>query len=322
MLPEQISALAAHASARKIYRLSSAAGSAVGVLNADSKENRAFIDFANYFRSRGLAVPRIYSVNEKLDGYLQEDLGDVTLYNLVEQARKKGEGFTPELVQYYEVALEHLVFFQASGQHGFDFSKCISAGEFDRAGMLWDMNYFRQSFLERSALKDRHFSLQSDFERLADFLAQAPAGFFMYRDFQSRNIMVKDGELFFIDFQGGRRGPLQYDLVSLVFQSKAQIPDHVRRPLIRHYIDTLGDTIPINVDEFYHYLSSFVLLRVLQALGTYGAQGLAQGKEYFSGSIPLALKNLKQTLKNDPPPIDLGALSQVFEQLFECYIQD
>lgn len=321
MQPDSISELAAHASARKIYRLRSSGGVAIGVLNADLAENRAFIEFAKHFHSRGLAVPRIYEVADDLQSYLQEDLGDITLYNLVEQARQRGDGFSPELVQYYEVALEHLVFFQASGQHGFDFSNCVSAHEFDHAGMLWDMNYFRQSFLERTSITFDVSALQKDFTRLADYLSKAPSNYFMYRDFQSRNIMVKDGELFFIDFQGGRRGPLQYDLVSLVFQSKAQIPDDVRHSLIRHYLDALKDTIEINHQEFINYLSSFIVLRVLQALGTYGSQGLAQGKEYFSDSIPLALENLRQTLNSDPPVLKLNALNTVFERLFENYLK-
>ena len=318
--PSIITQIAAHASARQIFRLSSNAGSAIGVLNLDRAENNAFIVFSNYFRSRGLAVPRIYQVAPDQSCYLQEDLGDVTLYNLVEKARQRGDGFTPELVQYYEVALEHLVFFQASGQHGFDFTHCVSAREFDRAGMLWDMNYFRQSFLERTPIKFDQDQLQGDFARLADFLSHAPTGYFMYRDFQSRNIMVKEGDLYFIDFQGGRRGPLQYDLVSLVYQSKAQIPDHVRQSLIRHYLEALTQTIPIDIEEFNSYLSVFVVLRVLQALGTYGAQGLAQGKEYFSDSIPLALENLRQCLQIDQPALKLNALGEVFNRLFENYL--
>ena len=322
LAPEIITQIAAHASARKIYRLSSSAGSAIGVLNDDLAENRAFVEFARHFRARGLAVPRVYDFSSDQRCYLQEDLGDVTLYNLVEQARQRGEGFAPELVQYYEIALEHLVFFQASGQHGFDFTHCVSAREFDRAGMLWDMEYFRQSFLERTLISFDLNSLQSDFSRLADFLSSAPSGYFMYRDFQSRNIMVKNGELYFIDFQGGRRGPLQYDLVSLVYQSKAQIPDHVRQPLIRHYIDALSDTISIDIDQFNSYLGSFVVLRVLQALGTYGAHGLAQGKEYFSDSIPLALENLRQCLLVDQPTLKLNALGDVFKRLFEKYLQN
>lgn len=313
--PERIIPLKAHASDRQIYRLSGRGASVCGVINGDLKENAAFIYFARFFESQRLPVPEIYIQSEAGDAYLQEDLGDTTLYGLLSLARTPEDPFPEEVERLYEQALTCLTVFQLSGSQDIDYTMCHQRPVFDKEAMLWDMNYFKNSFLNRITLSVDFSKLEGDFETLAAFLLEAPNNYFMYRDFQARNIMVRDGELSFIDFQAGRRGPLQYDVASLLYQSSAAIPEDARTRLRDHYLKKLQEVHALPHDEFLEFYEGFVVMRLLQALGTYGKQGLASGKDYFIRSIKPALNNLFVVFAGLRDRVTLPAFQSVITQL-------
>jgi aminoglycoside/choline kinase family phosphotransferase len=291
--PTDIRTLQAHASDRKIYRLLGPEGqTACGIENPNIKENRAFIYFARHFRSKNLPVPEIFQVSQDELSYLQEDLGDVTLFNELGSVRTSVDPFPEVIEKRYEQILSILPKFQIESLPGLDFTNCYPTSIFDPKAMLWDMNYCKEKFLDKIEISYNVTKLQSEFNELSVILSRTDSGFFMYRDFQSRNIMFLNNEPYFIDFQSGRKGPLQYDLVSLLYQASAEIPEVTRQKLIKHYIAEAKRFTTIDIDRFFEELHGFVLLRILQVLGTYGVQGLEGKKPYFLNSIPRAVGNL------------------------------
>ena len=205
------------------------------------------------------------------------------------------------LISLYKKALSHLVKLQVLGHKGLDYSKAYPTERFDRQAIIDDLNYFKYYFVKpHEEIDFNETRLGKDFEAFADFVSQVPCEFFMYRDFQSRNIMVKDGELYFIDFQGGRKGPLNYDVVSLLYQVKAQIPQSVRDELIQYYKEELKQFVDLEVVKFDTYQPYFVYLRLMQVLGAYGFRGLIQKKSHFIESIPYALKEIEALSKAMP----------------------
>jgi aminoglycoside/choline kinase family phosphotransferase len=303
-------------SAREYYRITSNNNSAVGVFNTDKKENIAFINFSKHFLSKGLKVPEIY--NEDLDNniYLIQDLGDETLFSIISKVRKD-ESFPQELIFYYKKVIEQLPQFQVKAGKDLDYSVCYPRSAFDEQSMMWDLNYFKYYFLKLARVQFDEQNLEDDFRRLCDFLLQADDEYFLYRDFQSRNIMIFKNEPYFIDYQGGRKGALQYDLASLLHDAKANIPQQVREELLQHYIEVVNNILPVNEKEFIKYYYGFVLIRILQAMGAYGYRGFYERKEHFLQSIPYALKNLKWILENIYFPVRLKSLFTVLSQLIE-----
>ena len=303
-------------SAREYYRITSNNNSAVGVFNTDKKENIAFINFSKHFLSKGLKVPEIY--NEDLDNniYLIQDLGDETLFSIISKVRKD-ENFPQELISYYKKVIEQLPLFQVKAGKDLDYSVCYPRSAFDEQSMMWDLNYFKYYFLKLARVQFDEQNLEDDFRRLCDFLLQADDEYFLYRDFQSRNIMIFKNEPYFIDYQGGRKGALQYDLASLLHDAKANIPQQVREELLQHYIEVVNNILPVNEKEFIKYYYGFVLIRILQAMGAYGYRGFYERKEHFLQSIPYALKNLKWILENIYFPVRLKSLFTVLSQLIE-----
>jgi len=295
--PLEIRTLQAHASDRKIYRVIGPGGlTACGIENPVIQENRAFIYFARHFHSIGLPVPQIYEVSADEAFYLQEDLGDTTLFDELAQLRTQADPFPAAIEKRYEQILSILPRFQIESCVGLDFSYCYPTSVFDSRAMLWDMNYCREKFLEKIEIPFDADKLRLDFDVLVQILNHTDGSYFMYRDFQSRNIMIKNNDPFFIDFQSGRKGPLQYDLVSLLYQASAEIPEATRQRLIHHYIEQARRYTVIDTDQFLKELHGFVLLRILQVLGTYGVQGLEGKKQYFLASIPRAVRNLSALL--------------------------
>jgi len=311
---EGIHSLPLSGSNREYFRITGAKQSAIGVYNPDKKENRAFISFSTFFRSAGLAVPEIYAVNELMDIYLEEDLGDVTLYSYLSE-RRKTEEFPEDAVSIYKRIVEELIRFQVEGGKDIDYDLCYPRGRFDKQSMLWDMHYFKYYFLKLAQIPFDEQSLEDDFEIFSNYLLQAPGEFFLYRDFQSRNIMLCDGVPHFIDYQGGRKGALQYDLASLLYDAKADMPEHVRLELLNHYINHAGKQLVSNEKEFIDYYYGFVLVRIMQALGAYGFRGFYERKEHFLQSIPYAIGNLKSLLKKIRFPFEIPSLIDALEKL-------
>jgi aminoglycoside/choline kinase family phosphotransferase len=315
--PPAIVPLRAHGSDRRIFRLRSADRAVIGVVHGDTNENAAFLSFARHFRSCALPVPEVFAVSGDGTAYLETDLGDTTLFDLVGRGRAAGgTGISSQAATVYEQVVQILPEFQVRASRGLDFSKCHPRGTFDRQSMLWDLNYFKYYFLKLAHIPFHEQDLENDFEALAAYLLQAPAGFFLYRDFQSRNVMVgDDGTPWFIDFQGGRRGPLQYDLASLLVDAKANLPLAFREHLTDVYLRALVAHIPVDRSGFLAFHDGFALIRILQAMGAYGFRGFFERKAHFLQSVPYAIRNLEALLGAWRLPVPLPALGDTLRRI-------
>jgi len=306
--PNEILPIAESGSTRKYFRIVTDNRSLIGTYSSNIEENEAFLCFSKHFHDLGLNVPEVYVVNKERTCYLQSDFGDDNLFAHVQKVLLSGGPSTLRqaqssgaLISLYKKALSHLVKLQVLGHKGLDYSKAYPTERFDRQAIIDDLNYFKYYFVKpHEEIDFNETRLGKDFEAFADFISQAPCDFFMYRDFQSRNIMVKDGELYFIDFQGGRKGPLNYDVVSLLYQVKAQIPQAVRDELIQYYKEELKQFVDPEEVRFDTYQPYFVYLRLLQVLGAYGFRGLIQKKSHFIESIPYALREIQALSKATP----------------------
>jgi len=318
--PTSIKAIdAASASYRKYYRISSQNHIAVGAYNADQKENQAFIAYTKHFFTKGLSVPELYAQNEAKNIYLLQDLGDTTLLNYVLHHRKNNGGaFDNTLVQLYQKTIDGLIALQIKGHQGLDYSFAYPRATFDKQSMLWDFNYFKYYFLKLAKIPFDEQGLENDFHAFADYLQQVDSNYFLFRDFQARNVMLLKGKPYYIDYQGGRKGALQYDLASLLYQAKANIPQTNRDDLLHYYIDKVSKALPekaINRSVFTQQYQAYVLLRTMQVLGAYGFRGFYERKQHFLDSIPYALENLKNLLESIHLPIQLPHLMQALHAL-------
>src|SRR6266481_3805178 len=278
-------------SGRKIIRLSSEKLSAIGILYNVHEENAAFLEFSRHFRLRGLPVPEIYAEDLSHGAYLEEDFGSTTLFEFLSDHRN-GATVAPEAVEAYRKVVAVLPRFQVEAGRDLNYKVCYPRASFDRQSIAWDLNYFKYYFLRLAGIPFNEQALEDDFGRLTRFLLSTPHDFFLYRDFQSRNVMLRDGQPFFLDYQGGRKGALQYDVASLLYDGKADLPPELRQQLLDHYLDTLAGFIPVDCDLFMRYYYAYVYVRVMQALGTYGFRGFYERKAHFLHSVPYALKNL------------------------------
>ena len=312
--PLEILPIAESGSSRNYYRILTETRSLIGTYSNNIEENEAFLHFSRHFHDLRLNVPEVYAVNDEHTCYLQSDFGDDSLFAHVQKTLMAG-GFGEIVIDLYKKALSHLVRFQYVGNQGLDYSKAYPCERFDRQAILDDLNYFKYYFVKpHEEIDFNETRLGKDFEAFADFLQQAPSDFFMYRDFQSRNIMIQNNEPYFIDFQGGRKGPLNYDVVSLLYQVKAQMPQAVRDELVLYYKEVLAQYVSPEEVKFDLYQPYFVYLRLLQVLGAYGFRGLIQKKSHFIESIPYALKELK-TWNENHPLNDYPELQKVISQL-------
>jgi len=295
--PDRIVKLADSGSNRQYFRLTGARGNVIGAFHEDKRENEAFLSFTRTFRSIGLPVPEILAEDPGGYAYLLTDLGDQTLFSLLSEMRTTEDRFPDAIRDHYRKVLAILPKFQIRGGQSLDYGKCYPRGAFDRQSMHWDLNYFKYYFLKLSQIPFDEQALEEDFQAFMDFLLSADASFYMYRDFQSRNIMLLEGKPFFIDYQGGRKGPLQYDVASLLYDAKADIPPGVREEMLEEYLSELGRLVPGKREEFLFYYPGFILIRILQALGAYGFRGYYEKKSHFLQSIPYALNNFRQLRK-------------------------
>lgn len=289
--------MSASGSNRRYYRLTSAGQSLIGVQGTSREENEAFLYMAQHFRKKSLNVPRVVAVSDDKMLYLQEDLGDTLLFDFIADGRKTGVFHEDEKAMLRKT-IRQLARLQVLGSEDFDYNKCYPQPEFNLRSINWDLNYFKYCFLKATGLEYQEDKLESDFERLAYILLQHRTNTFMYRDFQSRNVMVKDGEPYFIDFQGGRKGPVYYDVASFLWQAKAHYHPELRQELIDEYLDELNKYMPMDRDDFYATLKHFVLFRTMQVLGAYGFRGYFEKKPHFLQSIPFAIENLRLLLKD------------------------
>lgn len=299
---------------REYCRLTSSARTVIGAFNADVKENTAFLSFTSHFKLNDLPVPEVYTVSADLKKYLLGDLGDTTLFDYLSSLREK-EGFSENIINEYKKVLKVLPKIQVVAGKEIDYSVCYPRAAFDKQSMMWDLNYFKYYFLKLAKIQFDEQALEDDFQSFSDYLLSADSDYFLYRDFQSRNIMLKNGEVYFIDYQGGRRGALQYDLASLLYDGKADIPQFVRQQLFDFYLAELKKYIPVNDSDFEAFFKGFVLIRIMQAMGAYGFRGFYEKKEHFLKSIPFALKNLEVLLEDLSLPVKLPELLNVLNQL-------
>ena len=272
--------------------------SVIRVEGTNRDENRAFVYMARHFRALGLPVPEVYWVSEDEMSYTQEDLGDTILFDHLDNTL---------LLKRTLRALAHI---QVEGAQNFDWSMCFPVESMDERAVRWDLNYLKYCFLKGTKIELSEPKLEDDFDKIVQVILAQPADTFLYRDFQSRNVMVKDGQPYFIDFQGGRRGPTQYDVASFLWQAKANFPQTLRDELIEEYLEELRNLQPSLAEQEWRVaLPHFVLFRTLQVLGAYGYRGYFERKPHFLESIPLALKNLNELfarygeLKNEYPYI-------------------
>jgi aminoglycoside/choline kinase family phosphotransferase len=301
-------------SGRQIIRLSNATNRAVGVLYGVREENAAFLAFSKHFRRHGLPVPEIYAEDLAHGAYLEEDLGDTTLFEFLSNNRT-GPNIAPQVVEAYRKVVAVLPRFQVEAGRDLDYSVCYPNPSFDRQSIAWDLNYFKYYFLRLAGIPFNEQALEDDFSRLTEFLLGAPRDYFLYRDFQSRNIMLRTGDPFFVDYQGGRKGALQYDIASLLYDAKADLPPELRQQLLDHYLDRLSSFISLDREAFLRHYYAYVYIRIMQALGAYGFRGFYERRVHFLQSVPYALKNLRWLLHNVRLPIPLPALMNAFKDM-------
>lgn len=313
--PVSIQPLPGSGSGRSYYRLQGPDGSVMGAFNEDINENRAFFTFTRHFLKCSLPVPELLSVSPDLRCYLLEDLGDLTLYRLHGLSSDRNGNPSQEVAGLYRNALSWLVRFQLVAGKDLDYSVCYPRQHFDRQSVMWDLQYFKYYFLKLSGIKYNEQYLEDEFNHLADYLGEAESGYFLYRDFQSRNIMVKDKNLFFIDYQGGRRGALPYDVASLLYDAKADLPEDFRDELLLFYLELLSTRYCIDAESFRGHYPAFVLVRILQAMGAYGFRGYFERKAHFLRSIPYALRNIRQVTARQEHHLPFPVLLEIIERM-------
>ena len=301
-------------SGRVIVRLAGAGHDAIGILYSVREENIAFLEFSHHFRRHGLTVPEIYADDLNQGAYLEEDLGDTTLFEFLSDNRS-GDTVAPQVVEAYRKVIAVLPRFQVEAGRDLNYKVCYPRASFDRQSIAWDLNYFKYYFLRLAGIPFNEQALEVDFTRLTKFLLGADHDYFLYRDFQSRNIMLRDSQPWFLDYQGGRKGALQYDIASLLYDGKADLPPALRQQLLDHYLDCLAGFISLKRDAFMEHYYAFVYVRILQALGAYGFRGFYEHKAHFLQSVPYALKNLRWLAEHVKLPIALPALLDALERM-------
>jgi aminoglycoside/choline kinase family phosphotransferase len=299
-------------SGRAIVRLTGGECSAIGILYPVREENLAFLEFSRHFRRHGLPVPEIYAEDLSQGAYLEEDLGDTTLYEFL-GLHRAGQAIAPRAIEAYRRVVAVLPRFQIEAGRDLNYKLCYPRSSFDRQSIAWDLNYFKYYFLRLAGIPFNEQALEFDFTRLTKLLLGAGHDYFLYRDFQSRNVMLRDGQPFFLDYQGGRKGALQYDIASLLYDGKADLPPELRQELLDYYLDCLAGFIAVDREAFMEHYYAFVYVRIMQALGAYGFRGFYERKAHFLQSVPYALKNLRWLASHVKLPIALPALMDALQ---------
>ena len=319
----KITALPKSGSDRRYFRIVDGAKSIIGAYNANPEENEAFIGFTNHFISKGLPVPEIFGYLPEKYIYFQKDLGDINLYTWLHN-RPDISDFNRETKALYRKILEKLILFQTKGINGLNLDLCYPHRSFDRQSMMWDMNYFKYMLLKLLAVPFNERHLEQDFNSLADYLLETGQDYFLYRDFQTANVMVVGEEPWFIDYQGGRKGAPQYDVASLLYDAKVPMSQVNREELLGFYIDNFCSVSREDKQKFRGYYSGFSMIRLMQALGAFGFRGLYEQKPTFTDSIVPGVTLLLQIIASAENHIRLPELfsairsipnSQMFSKL-------
>ena len=298
-------------SERHYYRIHTADKNFIATSGANIKENESVIYFSAHFKKKGLATPQILCINAEKNIYIQDDFGDVSLLNVLEE-----KGQVESVYNLYKESLHQLALLQVKGHEGLDYKKCLTNTSFGKQAIMADLLYFKYYFLDALRRPYDKQKLLDDFEALGNYLSHTEYKYFMFRDFQSRNIMVMpDGSVHFIDYQGGMKGAPQYDVASLLWQAKANLPDEWKQHLLEDYINSFEEIVGDAVDRevFRSQYNGYVLIRLLQVLGAYGFRGLFERKAHFLTSIPLALQNLKWFIVNQNVGISVPEFKKVLE---------
>ncbi|MBS4043165.1 MAG: phosphotransferase [Chitinophagaceae bacterium] len=308
--PDSITKIPQSGSDRNYYIISSEDEKVIGTFSLNIKENKAFIYCSHHFAKQQLNTPKILEINEDHTAYLQEYVGAESLLSYIEN-----QGHADSVFDLYKKSLKHLVALQIKGDKNFDYNQCITAKEFGKEAILADLLYFKYYFLDTLQFPYDKQLLLKEFEILADYLDHAEYKNFMFRDFQSRNILVNNNEVYFIDYQGGMKGALQYDVASLLWQAKAELSNEWKEKLLDYYIQELEQLLQssVNKSTFINRYYGYVLIRLLQVLGAYGFRGLFERKAHFLASIPLALQNLKYFIENK----NLGLNTPEFDKILQ-----
>lgn len=310
---ETITRLPGAGSNRRYYRIKNGDRSMIGVAGKTVAENEAFIYLSRHFAEKGIPVPAVHAVSPDRMYYIQDDLGDTALFDIIKTGRTTGEWSADE-IEALRRTIRFLPMIQWKGAEGLDFTRCYPIPSMDRTSVMWDLNYFKYCFLKSSGIEIDEPALESNFERFATLLLDHDTATFMYRDFQSRNVMFDDaGNPWFIDFQGGRRGPVYYDVASLLWQAKARIPTIIKEELIDSYVEASMPYFQTDGKSFRKNLRLFVLFRTLQVLGAYGFRGYIERKPHFLQSIPDAIDNLRELLTDGLP--ELPYMSKLLVEL-------
>ena len=303
-------------SERHYFRIHTKDKNFIATYGANIKENDAFIYFSQHFKKKNLSTAKILCINSEKDIYIQEDFGDVSLLNKLEE-----QGYVQSVYELYKESLHQLALLQVKGHEELNYKKCLTNTSFGKQAIMADLLYFKYYFLDALRKPYDKQKLIDDFEALSNYLAHTEYKFFMFRDFQSRNIMVsEDNSIHFIDYQGGMKGAPQYDVASLLWQAKANLPDDWKLNLLEDYINSFEKIVEETVDRdvFRSQYNGYVLIRLLQVLGAYGFRGLFERKAHFLTSIPLALQNLKWFINNQ----SIGIAVPEFKKVLELCISD
>ena len=311
--PDRVQELPSSGSHRRYFRLSGGQVTLMGVIGTSVEENCAFIALSRHFREKGLHVPAVLAVSQDTLAYIQEDLGDQVLFDRVSRGRESGV-YSADETELLRRTIAQLPRIQFLGGQGLDWSVCYPQEAFDARMIDFDLNYFKYCFLKATGLEFNEVQLQDDFEKFKAHLLLEDENTFLYRDFQARNVMIKDGEPWFIDFQGGRRGPIYYDVASFIWQARSRFPEELKQDLICTYLQALQPFRKVDEEQFYSRLRLFVLFRTLQVLGAYGFRGFFEKKPHFLQSVPFALQNLRTLLQT--PFTEYPYMNGILQELF------
>ena len=311
--PKNIEELPSSGSNRRYFRLTADDDTTIiGVMGTSEDENIAFVKIAEHFRRQGLPVPEVYAMSADNKFYIQQDLGDNILFKMTEKGRTCGS-FSEDERELLRKTMAKLPSIQFLGAEGLDFNVCYPQPEFDERMISFDLNYFKYCFLKATGIEFSEIKLEDDFQRMSDILMRSTSATFLYRDFQSRNVMFYNNQPYFIDFQGGRKGPIYYDVASFVWQAKANYSEELREELLKTYLDALRQYMPVDETYFRQQLRHFVLFRTLQVLGAYGFRGYFEKKPHFLQSVPYAIDNLRRLLRE--PFKEYPYLSKILTEL-------